>query len=127
LGIAPTISAPRAARPLLQSRGCKLAIKACHMAKETLARRFHISGRVQGVGFRYFAEDVALRLGVMGYVKNLFDGSVEVYAIGSAPQLDELRGELGRGPRMARVDRLDESDAAMQPEFSSSFTIESEY
>jgi acylphosphatase len=97
------------------------------MATETLARRFRVSGSVQGVGFRYFAEDVALRVGVMGYVKNLSDGSVEVYAIGSAPQLDELRGELGHGPRMARVDRLDESDAAMQPEFASSFTIEPEY
>lgn len=97
------------------------------MATETLARRFRVSGSVQGVGFRYFAEDVALRLGVMGYVKNLPDGSVEVYAIGSAYQLDELRGELGRGPRMARVERVDEKDAAIQPELANSFTIEPEY
>ena len=66
------------------------------MATEPLAKRFVVSGSVQGVGFRYFAERVALRLGVAGYVKNLPDGRVEVYAIGTAAQLDALRGELGK-------------------------------
>ena len=97
------------------------------MATETFAKRFLVSGSVQGVGFRYFAERVALRLGVTGYVKNLPDGSVEVYAVGKGAQLDALRSELGRGPRMARVDRVDENDAVMQPEYASSFTIELEY
>jgi acylphosphatase len=97
------------------------------MATETLAKRFHVSGSVQGVGFRYFAEDVASRLGVAGYVRNLPDGRVEVYAIGKAAQLDALRSELGRGPRMARVARVDENDAEMQPEFANSFSIEPEY
>jgi acylphosphatase len=97
------------------------------MAPETFAKRFQVSGSVQGVGFRYFAERVALRLGVAGYVKNLPDGSVEVYAVGNVAQLDALRNELGRGPRMARVDRVVENDAEMQPEYASSFTIEPGY
>ena len=97
------------------------------MATETLAKRFHVSGSVQGVGFRYFAERVAARLGVAGYVKNLFDGRVEVYAIGKAAQLDALKSELGRGPRMARVDRVDENDAEILPEYANGFTIEPEY
>ena len=124
---AMTISATRTSRPLLQSRGCKLAIKACGMATETLAKRFHVSGSVQGVGFRYFAERVASRLGVAGYVKNLSDGRVEVYAIGTAAQLDALGNELRRGPRMSRVDRVEENNAETQPEHANNFTIEPDY
>jgi acylphosphatase len=97
------------------------------MAAETLAKRFHVSGRVQGVGFRYFADRVALRVGVAGYVKNLPDGRVEVYALGTAAQLEALRNELRRGPLLARVDRVDESEAETQPEYADSFTIETEY
>jgi acylphosphatase len=96
------------------------------MATETLAKRFHVSGRVQGVGYRYFAERAALRLGVRGYTKNLSDGRVEVYAIGTPAQLDKLREKLTRGPMMARVDRVDENVAEILPEFANSFTIESE-
>jgi acylphosphatase len=96
------------------------------MATETLAKRFHVSGRVQGVGYRYFAERAALRLGVHGYTRNLSDGRVEVYAIGASAQLDELREKLNRGPMMARVDRVDENVAEILPEFANSFTIESE-
>jgi acylphosphatase len=97
------------------------------MATKTHAKRFLVSGSVQGVGFRFFAENVASRLGVAGYVKNQPDGCVEVYAIGMAAQLDALKDELGRGPRMARVDRVDENDAEMRPEYAHSFTIEIEY
>jgi acylphosphatase len=97
------------------------------MPTETLAKRFLVSGRVQGVGFRYFAERVALRLGVTGYVKNLADGRVEVYALGAPAQLDALRGELRRGPIPARVDRVVEDDAEPLAEYSDSFTIETEY
>lgn len=97
------------------------------MATETLARRFHVSGRVQGVGFRYFAERAALRLGVAGYVKNLPDGRVEVYALCTAEQLDALRDELRRGPILARVDRVDEADAETLAECAGTFIIETEY
>ena len=96
------------------------------MATETLAKRFHVSGRVQGVGYRYFAERAALRLGVRGYAKNLSDGRVEVYAIGTSAQLDKLREKLKRGPIMARVDQVDEKVAEILPEFANRFTIESE-
>lgn len=91
---------------------------------ETLAKRFFVSGTVQGVGFRFFAERVAARLGVAGYVKNLFDGRVEVYAIGSAAQLDALKDELRSGPRFATVTALTEADAEVLPVFSNGFTIE---
>jgi acylphosphatase len=94
---------------------------------ETLAKRFFVSGAVQGVGFRFFAEGAAARLGVAGYVKNLFDGRVEVYAIGNPAQLGALKGELRRGPRMADVDQVAESDAEILTEFSNGFTIERDY
>jgi acylphosphatase len=96
------------------------------MATETLAKRFHVSGRVQGVGYRYFAERAALRLGVHGYAKNLSDGRVEIYAIGTSAQLEQLREKLDRGPMMARVDRVNEIVAEILPEFAGGFTIESE-
>jgi acylphosphatase len=94
---------------------------------ETLAKRFYVSGAVQGVGFRFFVERIAARLGLAGYVKNLFDGRVEVYAIGSAARLDELKSELSRGPRMASVEQVTESDAEFLPELSRGFTIERNY
>ena len=91
---------------------------------ETQAKRFYVSGRVQGVGFRFFAERTATGLGVGGYVRNLFDGRVEVYAIGSAEQLEALRNTLRRGPRMAVVDRVDEHDADILREYADVFSIE---
>ena len=94
---------------------------------ETLAKRFYVSGAVQGVGFRFFAEQAAVRLGIAGYVQNLFDGRVEVYAIGGEAQLDALKTELQRGPRMASVDKVAENDAKIMPEFSHGFTIERDY
>jgi acylphosphatase len=97
------------------------------MATETLAKRFHVSGRVQGVGFRYFVERVALRLGIAGYVSNLPDGRVEVYVLASPAQLDTLRDELRRGPILARVDRVEENDAETLAEYAGGFTIESNY
>ncbi len=90
---------------------------------ETLAKRFYVSGAVQGVGFRFFAERAAARLGVAGYARNLFDGRVEVYALGSAAQLDALKGDLRRGPHAAGVDQVAESDAEILREFSKGFTI----
>jgi acylphosphatase len=91
---------------------------------ETQAKRFFVSGMVQGVGFRFFAERTAASLGVGGYVKNLFDGRVEVYAIGSAEQMESFRAALRRGPRMAAVERVDEQDADVFPKFANGFTIE---
>jgi acylphosphatase len=89
-----------------------------------VAKRFYVSGIVQGVGFRFFAQRVAAQLGIHGYVKNMFDGSVQVYAIGYPDQLRELANELRRGPRGASVDKVAEADAEMLPEFAKGFSIE---
>lgn len=78
------------------------------------------------MGFRFFAERTAASLGVGGYVRNLFDGRVEVYAIGSAKQMDALKNALRRGPGMAAVDRVDEQDAEMLREYANAFSIESD-
>ncbi|MDI6844788.1 MAG: acylphosphatase [Candidatus Saccharicenans sp.] len=71
--------------------------------------RFHafISGRVQGVAFRFFAQHVASTLGITGWVRNLYDGRVEVMAEGEKDKLELFLEELKKGPRLARVDRVD--------------------
>ncbi len=79
-----------------------------------VARRYFIRGRVQGVGYRYFVEQVAHELGVTGYTRNLEDGRVEVYAIGTAQQLDELSGRLRRGPRWADVRAVEAHEAPVE-------------
>ena len=76
-----------------------------------IARKYAVSGRVQGVGFRFFTERVASQIGLRGYVKNLWNGNVEAYAIGDEAQLEEFRQRLAEGPRMARVESVQESDA----------------
>jgi acylphosphatase len=62
-----------------------------------------IEGRVQGVGFRYFVEENAVDLGLTGWVRNCWDGSVEVKAEGKRPALDRLLTAVQRGPRSAFV------------------------
>ena len=62
-----------------------------------------IEGRVQGVGFRYHTWEIANRLGVNGWVRNRWDGSVEVLAEGEKTVLDELIAKLWKGPRTAFV------------------------
>jgi acylphosphatase len=79
-----------------------------------VAKLYHVRGRVQGVGFRYFVEHSASALGLSGWVRNRDDGSVEVYAVGAAEQLSELAGLLWKGPRWAEVRGVDESEAAME-------------
>src|ERR1700756_241837 len=91
--------------------------------KSIQARRFLVRGRVQGVGFRWFVEREAHMLGVAGWVRNNHNGSVEVLAQGTRDQLSGLRSRLREGPRAARVDTVEESEA--QPkEGASSFRIE---
>lgn len=67
------------------------------------AKKYLVRGRVQGVGFRYFVNQQAGSLGLSGYVKNLDDGQVEVYATGTAAQHDTLSGLLWKGPRFSEV------------------------
>ena len=78
----------------------------------TSARRWIVRGRVQGVGFRYFAQRAAAGLGLTGYARNLDDGRVEVYATGPQEKLSQLGGLLYRGPRWADVRGVEEQEAA---------------
>jgi acylphosphatase len=68
------------------------------------ARRLVIGGRVQGVGFRYFTQDIALREGVTGWVRNRADGCVEVYIEGEAETITRVERLLRQGPPSARVE-----------------------
>jgi acylphosphatase len=76
-----------------------------------IARRYIVRGRVQGVGFRWFVDYEARRLGLAGWVRNNMDGTVEVLAMGSNEQHAALRNKLQQGPRAARVDEVKESAA----------------
>ena len=93
------------------------------MRADKQAKRFLVSGRVQGVGYRYFAMSAAEQLDIAGYARNLLDGRVEVYAIGTAPQLRDFARELQRGPRFAAVDRIDEAEAEIVAAWSSAFSV----
>jgi len=77
----------------------------------SLARRFLVRGRVQGVGFRWFVEREAHILGIAGWVRNNHDGSVEVLAQGTRDQLAGLHSRLREGPRAARVDTVEVSES----------------
>ena len=77
------------------------------MPEMRVARRFVVSGRVTGVGFRYFTQDVARREGLTGMVRNLPDGRVEAIAEGDAESLARFEMALRRGPARARVEHLD--------------------
>ncbi len=77
---------------------------------------------MQGVGFRHFVWQVAGRIGLRGYVRNLDDGNVEVHASGTAAQLEELEGQLRQGPPWADVRHLDIQEAA--PTAGKHFRIE---
>jgi len=69
---------------------------------------YTVEGNVQGVGFRYFVERKAQSLGLVGYVRNMRDGTVEVYAEGDGETLESLRPHLKRGPSFARVENVRE-------------------
>lgn len=65
--------------------------------------RYLVSGRVQGVGYRWFAQRAAERLALVGYAANLPDGRVEVVAEGEPHALEEFAKALARGPSAAHV------------------------
>lgn len=77
-----------------------------------IARRYVIAGRVQGVGFRWFAHDAAAREGLHGWVRNLADGSVEVVVEGEITSVDRLEAKLRRGPSGARVEHVEVDEQA---------------
>ena len=71
-----------------------------------VARRFLVSGRVQGVGYRFFALDAARREGLHGYVTNNDDGTVEAVAEGEAAAVERFERALRRGPSRSRVEQV---------------------
>jgi len=83
--------------------------------------RLHIlvEGRVQGVGFRYFVQQRAAALGVSGWVRNLWDGRVEITAEGARPALKALLAAVQRGPRAAEVRGVQAEWSAPSGEFRS--------
>jgi len=88
-------------------------------------RRFVVTGRVQGVGFRWFVEREAAQLNITGWVRNRENGSVEVMATGTREQLAALHSRLREGPRAARVDDVLVSPAPFLD--AKSFGIEGEW
>jgi len=90
-----------------------------------VARRYYVSGDVQGVGFRYFVLQEVQRIGsIRGFVRNLRDGRVEVYAEAEEPRILDFEAVLRKGPRGASVDRLDmiqETVEGRYPDFRITF------
>ncbi len=78
------------------------------MEMTNIARRFIISGAVQGVGYRFFAQRASARHQVVGYVKNLDDGRVEVLAEGPAQDVELFKHDLAAGPRFGFVEHIEE-------------------
>lgn len=86
--------------------------------------RYRITGKVQGVGFRWFVARNANRLRVVGYARNLNDGSVEVVA--EAPDgacRAEFESLLGRGPEFAVVERVEKVEISVEMEAFKTFDI----
>jgi acylphosphatase len=77
----------------------------------TTTRHLHISGRVQGVGYRDALRREALARGLAGWVRNRRDGTVEAVLQGDARGVEEVTAWAGRGPPAARVDRVDAQPA----------------
>ena len=73
-----------------------------------VARKFIISGIVQGVGFRFFTQRAAARHQVLGYVRNLKDGRVEALAEGNANAVEDFKHDLTAGPTFSKVDEIEE-------------------
>jgi len=88
-----------------------------------VTRRFMVSGLVQGVGFRHFVFQRALRLGVAGWVSNQADGRVEVVARGTEAQLSALANWLSEGPAHARVAGVEKTEISDQIDLAKPFII----
>jgi acylphosphatase len=83
------------------------------------ARRYLVTGRVQGVGFRYFTRELAVEQSVTGWVRNLPDGRVEAQAAATLETLQRFRERLAEGPPGARVDRVEEESMESAPDWKS--------
>ena len=93
------------------------------MINRTVARKFLIRGDVQGVGYRFFAQRAAARHQVVGYVRNMSDGTVESLAEGTAASVEAFKHDLAAGPQFASVSQVEE--IVLEPtNLYSSFRIE---
>ncbi len=88
-----------------------------------IARKFVLTGLVQGVGFRYFTQRVAARYQVRGYVRNLDDGRLEAFAQGPANSVEAFKHDLIAGPQFSRVEDVEETVLEPIKEYSA-FRIE---
>ena len=79
-----------------------------------LGRRYLISGRVHGVGFRFFTEAAGNRAGLNGWVRNLADGTVEIFAQGDDNDLQSFELQIRQGPPGARVTAVDVREAPLR-------------
>lgn len=88
-----------------------------------VARKFYISGEVQGVGFRFFAQRVAAGHQIVGYVRNLPDGRVEAHAEGTLESVEGFKHDISVGPHHSRVEQVEEINLEPTGHFSA-FRIE---
>ena len=88
-----------------------------------IARKFLISGEVQGVGYRFFAQRAAAKHQVVGYVKNRPDGRVEALAEGSPNNVESFKHDLSTGPQWSVVHQVEEINLEPTGNYSS-FLIE---
>lgn len=88
-----------------------------------VCRRYRVWGRVQGVGFRAFVWRTARDIGVDGWVRNRYDGSVEALVAADPETHDRLLTALKLGPRMSRVDRVDVAEEAAAEDLSAEFEV----
>jgi acylphosphatase len=93
------------------------------MMTSKVARKFLISGEVQGVGYRFFAQRAAARHQVLGYVRNLPDGRVEALAEGATDNVESFKHDLATGPAFAAVENIEEINVDPVGTYSS-FRIE---
>lgn len=88
-----------------------------------VARRLLVVGRVQMVGFRWFAFRAAQQLGLRGWVRNLPDGRVEILAAGDAQALAQLEAVIQKGPALARVSSVEKEDIPHEVVTAKSFEM----
>jgi acylphosphatase len=107
----------------MRKKGCASDTIFRFVSETKVAKRYFVSGMVQGVGFRFFTQRAAEKLRVSGFVRNLWDGRVEVFAMGTPQQHGELRRLLERGPVGSEVTEVQEEPTAPESEFDGGFVI----
>ncbi len=109
--------------PTVRKKRCTSATIFRFVSETRLAKRYFVSGMVQGVGFRFFTQRAAEKLRVSGFVRNLWDGRVEVFVMGTPEQHQELRKLLERGPLGSEVAEILEEPAAVESQYEGGFVI----